>query len=82
MSNETLTRLTKAITYSRVFLSSIYTIFAVSTLSLAVIQSETVWTWIHGDEEEDTVRFRQRLTFVLFFSLVFGLLQLRYSNHS
>ena len=61
-------------------ITSFLFIAAASVIMIAVIKSDVVWTWIHGDEEEDTVRFRQRLAFVLFFSVTAGLVHLRNSH--
>ena len=44
-----------------------------------VIWSDPVWVWINGDEEEDTVRFRQRLVFAIFWLVTLGLIQLKNS---
>ena len=50
-------------------------IFGVGAILIAVYNSDIVWTWVNGDEEEDTVRFRQRLVFVAFNCVVLGLVQ-------
>lgn len=52
-------------------------VFAVATALLGVYNSDVVWRWVNIDEEEDTVRFRQRLAFVLFCSIVLGLVQIK-----
>lgn len=57
-------------------------IFVVIVGMVAFLLSEPVWMWINGDEEEDTVRFRQRLTFVLFWFVVLGMFQLKNSVQS
>lgn len=54
----------------------------VSTMMCGVFLSEPMWVWINGDEEEDTVRFRQRLTFTVFWFVVLGLIQLKNSVRS
>lgn len=46
-------------------------------LMVAVIGSSPVWSWINDDEEEDTVRFRQRLVFVVFWFVAVGLLHFK-----
>lgn len=61
-------------------ITSFLFIASASVIMIAVIKSDVVWTWIHGDEEEDTVRFRQRLAFVVFFSVTAGLVHLRNSH--
>jgi hypothetical protein len=52
-------------------------VFTVAILMISAVYHDWVWEWMNGDEEEDTVRFRQRLVFVLFWSVVMGLVQLR-----
>jgi len=45
----------------------------------AIIASGPVWTWINYDEEEDTVRLRQRIAFSGFWFITIGALHLRNS---
>ena len=68
--------MTKLITVAsaRINLKSITALLFVS---LALIWNEPVWTWVNGDEEEDTVRFRQRLVFVVCLMLFVGLFQVK-----
>jgi hypothetical protein len=51
----------------------------VMVIMTATIVSEPVWVWINNDEEEDTVRFRQRLSFTLFWFISIGLIHVRNS---
>ncbi len=67
--------------FTRVVIS-IKSIFAVFTVMIAIIYSAPVWAWINDDEEEDTVRFRQRLTFVIVASTLTALLHIRNSSVS
>lgn len=52
-------------------------IYAVATALLGVYNSDVVWRWVNIDEEEDTVRFRQRVAFVSFWSILLGLIQIK-----
>lgn len=52
-------------------------ISVVFAFQLAVMLSPPFWEWMNDDEEEDTVRFRQRLTFVMITGTLFGLIQLK-----
>ena len=49
----------------------------VIVLMTALILSDPVWVWINNDEEEDTVRFRQRLSYTVFWIVVVGLVHVR-----
>ena len=51
----------------------------IAALMIGMLWNESVWVWINGDEEEDTVRFRQRLCFVIFWLACVGLFQIRQS---
>ena len=62
--------------------SSLPFIGAVVAVMSSIILSPSVWSWINDDEEHDLVRFRQRLTFVVFWSILLGLFQLRNSKQS
>lgn len=55
-------------------------IIGVTFIMAAVVGSSSIWSWIHDDEEEDLVRFRQRLVFAIFWSIVLGLLHIRNSS--
>jgi len=48
-------------------------------LQLAIMLSGPYWEWMNDDEEEDTVRFRQRLTFVVIVGTFFGLIHVKNS---
>ena len=52
----------------------------VMVVELGILFSVPVWAWINYDEEEDTVRFRQRLTFTIICVSLFGLVQLKKSQ--
>ena len=51
----------------------------VTIIMAAIVWSDPVWVWINNDEEEDTVRFRQRLSFCVFWFIVVGLIHVRNS---
>ncbi len=48
-------------------------IFGTVVVMVGIIGSSVVWSWVHDDEEEDHVRFRQRLVFAIFWLVVIGL---------
>lgn len=54
-----------------------FLIFSVPAALLAIYNSDVVWTWVNIDEEEDTVRFRQRLAFAIFWLLSLGMVQVK-----
>lgn len=47
-------------------------LMAVPILMSTLIFTNPVWFWINNDEEEDTVRFRQRLMWAVFWFVSFG----------
>ena len=51
----------------------------VMILMSSIVLAEPVWVWINDDQEEDTVRFRQRLVFVGFWFVSIGLIHIRNS---
>jgi hypothetical protein len=51
----------------------------VMVIMIAAVVSDPVWVWINNDEEEDTVRFRQRLCFTVFWFISIGLIHIRNS---
>jgi hypothetical protein len=66
-----------AVSTSRNILSALPVISMVVSSMLGIILSKPVWSWINDDEEHDLVRFRQRLIFVIFWTVFLGLFQLR-----
>ena len=66
---KTLDNLGKNVTYP--------VIGVIAIMMVSIIMSNPVWVWINNDEEEDTVRFRQRLSFTVFWSIMIGLVHVR-----